>query len=133
MTLKNKTFRSVTLGLQILAIVAYFIPSLFLGSAGLGWLALGVLHTALFAAVFFRDARTRTGISITLMILAIFWCLFMLLFGGMALLLGTMGFGWSLSPALFIYAFASLLAIIFALAGPRRYLQDSTPTETATD
>ena len=131
MTSGNKIFRAITLGLQITAIAAYFIIPLILGNrSGLLWLILGVLHTAIFAAVFFRNARTRTALSIILMIVTILWCLFLLLLGLfiyiLELNLGPMS---SLS-LLFTYIAASLLAIIFALAGPRRFPKEEQAPET---
>ena len=119
MKLKNKTFRSITLGLQIIAILAYFIPPLFMrGSVGIGWLVLGVVHTAIFCAVFFRDSRRRTALSIIFLIAVIFWCLFLLT---LWLLIVS---GWmhiTLRSPVIVYSLSSLLAAIFALAGPRKF------------
>jgi len=120
---ENKTFRTITLSLQLIAIAMYFIVPLLIGSSvGLLWLILGVLHTVMFAVVFFRNARTRTAISTVFMILVILWCLFLLISMGVVLLFEVMGFGpMSSSVAFLIYFLTSLLAIIFALAGPRRF------------
>ena len=119
MTVKNKIFRHITLGLQIIAMAAFFIPPLFIGgTVGLSWLAIGIIHTALFSAVFFRDARRRTALSIIVMICLIFWCLFLLALG--LLILG----GWmtiSILSPIVVYSLCSMLAIINALAAPRRF------------
>ena len=124
MKLKNKTFRSITLGLQSIAILAFFIPPLFAsGPVGTGWLVLGVLHTAMFCAMFFRDARRRTALSIILLIAIIFWCLFLLAFA-LLILMNWMAISF-LSPII-LYSLSALLAAIFALAGPRKF-QLQTP------
>ena len=118
LTKKNMIFRNITLGLHIIAIMAYFLPTLFFGGRmGTGWLIGGVLLTALFCVMFFRDARRRTVLSIIIMILLIAWSagLFLVLASSMA---GS--FGYSPVPVT-IYSFATLLAAIFALANPRRY------------
>ena len=133
MTTGNKIFRGITLSLQLIAIAAYFITPLILGSnVGLIWLILGVLHTAIFATVFFRNARTRTALSIILMIVTILWCLFMFILGGLTLLLEVSGYGPMSSPSLLLlYMIASLFAIIFALAGPRRFPKEEQAPELA--
>jgi len=131
MTTGNKIFRAITLGLQIIAIAAYFITPLILGSrVGLFWLLLGVLHTAIFAVVFFRNARTRTALSIILMIVTILWCLFVLALGGLVFLLEISGYGsMSSTSLLLLYTATSFLAIIFALAGPRRFPKEEPAPE----
>ena len=118
MIITNKLFRSITLGLHIIAIMAYFLPTLFFGgSMAIGWLIVGVVHTVVFSAMFFRDARTRTALSIIFMILIILWCLILIIIG---VLFSLMGLG--INPAaILIYSLSSLLAAIFALAGPRRF------------
>lgn len=126
MTVKNKIFRHVTLGLQIIAILAYFIPPLFIGgSVGLFWLIVGVIHTAMFCAMFFRDARRRTALSIIFMILVILWCLFLLILG--TLFLSSYMHVTIVSPII-VYSLSALLAAIFALAAPRRF---ETPPQEA--
>jgi len=123
MTNRNKIFRSITFGLQLIAIAMYFIMPLLLGSnVSPLWLIAGVLHTTMFAIVFFRNERTRTAISIILSVLTILWSLFTFIMMGLVLVLEVGGFGsMSSSVQYSIYAIASLLAIIFALAGPRRF------------
>ena len=118
MIITNKFFRSITLGLHIIAIMAYFLPTLFFGgNMAIGWLIVGVVHTVVFSAMFFRDARTRTALSIIFMILIILWCLILLIIG---VLFSLMGLG--INPAaILIYSLSSLLAAIFALAAPRRF------------
>ena len=127
-TVKNRVFRTITLSLQIIAIIMYFVVPLILGSsAGLLWLIIGIAHTVLFAVVFFRNARTRTALSVIFMIVVIVWCLvFFLVMNIFVMSIELSGFG----PMFFfgpfiIYFFTSLLAIIFALAGPRRFIQQS--------
>ena len=130
MTTGNKAFRSVTLGLQCIAIAAYFITPLVLGGrVGFFWLMLGVLHTLIFVAVFFRDARTRTVLSVFLMIVSILWCLFLFILNGLILALEAGGFGPISSPMLSVYIITSLLAIIFALAAPRRFRKEPEAEE----
>jgi len=122
MTTTNKIFRSITLGLQIIAIAAYFLPPLFMGGHfGIGWLALGVAHTGIFCAIFFRNARTRTALSAILMAILVLWCLGLFLFGGLLVLIGTGGFGLAVFGTMFVYIGSSFFAAIFALAFPRRF------------
>ncbi|MCL2827161.1 MAG: hypothetical protein FWD99_00285 [Oscillospiraceae bacterium] len=122
MTTINKIFRSITLGLQIIAIAAYFLPPLFMGGHfGIGWLALGVLHTAIFCAIFFRNARRRTALSAILMVVLILWCLFLLIIGGLLTLIGAEGLGLQVFGTMFVYIGASFFAAIFALGFPRRF------------
>lgn len=126
MSKTNKIFRSITLGLQLIAIAAYFIPPLFMrGNVGIFWLVLGVIHTAIFSAVFFRNSRRRTALSIILMIIIIFWCLFLLALG---LLLLSSWMPIASFSTMLIYSLCSFLAIIFALAGPRRFPKQATNT-----
>jgi len=127
----NKIPRSITLGLQIIAIAAYFLPPLFMGGRfGIAWLALGVLHTGIFCAIFFRDARTRTALSAILMAVLILWCLGLLFIGGLLNLMGTEGLGLQVFGTMFVYIGASFFAAIFALAFPRRF---SVGTQGAED
>ena len=131
MTRTNKIFRPITLGLQLIAIAAYFLPSLLLGGHfGILWLALGVIHTILFSAMFFRNARSRTALSIILMILLILWSLILLLSGALMVEIGTGSFGLAVYPTMFLYIAATFLAAIFALAFPRRYPKPPAETET---
>ena len=120
LTSLNKTFRLITLALQIIAMLAYYLPALISGgSAGLIWLVIGVVQTAMFSVIYFRNAHTRTGISITLMVLATILNLGMLItIGSFALIVSMLGL--SLTAA-FLYALCSLVAVIFALCFPRRY------------
>jgi len=114
----NQIFRSITLGLQILAIAAYFLTPLFIGgNVGIGWLALGVIHTAIFCAIFFRNARRRTALSIVLMIFVILFSL--IVFGFTMLFVANWTHITLFSPVI-LYSLSSLLAIIFALAFPRK-------------
>jgi len=136
MTIRNKNFRAITMSLQIVAIAAYFITPLISGSSfGLFWHIAGIIHTAIFAAVFFRDANTRTALSVVLMIVIVLWCLSGAIFGIVVALLES-SLGPMSSPMLYIYIVASLLAIIFALAMPRRFairaLSASAHTATVT-
>jgi len=116
----SKVMRAITLGLQVVAMLAYYVPSIISGgSVGLIWLAIGVVQTAMFSAVFFRDERTRTGISIALMVIGTIWNLVMLLLTAFYALIGAQ-MGLSLDIAV-IYAICSMIAMIFALCFPRRY------------
>ena len=120
MEIKNNNFRIVTLALQIIALAAYYLPTMIAGgNFGITWLAIGVVHTIIFCAVFFRDARRRTALSIILMILVILWSIVVF---GVIFIFSLMGiFYISLISPLTAYCAFSLLAIIFALAAPRRY------------
>ncbi|MCL2383862.1 MAG: hypothetical protein FWC79_07090 [Oscillospiraceae bacterium] len=67
----------------------------------------------------FRDAKTRTVLSVFMMIAIIVWCLWL----SHALLIIA-----ALRPPLLmfvLYLLSSLMAAIFALAFPRRYIEDS--------
>ena len=119
LTKNNKTIRFITLGLFILAILAYYLPTLFFGGRiAVGWLVVGVIHTILFSLMFFRDSRRRTALSIIIMILNILWSLGLLLM--LSQLASVLGF--NIIP-LGLYTLCSLLASIFALANPRRYIK----------
>ena len=118
---KNKIFRNITLGLQIIAIAAYFIPALVVGDRiAIIWLVIGVLHTVLFCAIFFRDSRRRLVLSVISLAIIIIWLLILIIFGW---LLSITGMGIDVT-ALYIYAFGSLFAAIFALANPRKHSVD---------
>ena len=118
MTNTRRNFRLITLALQILAIAVYFLPPLFAGgNFGIFWLVAGVIHTAMFCTVFFRDSRRRTAISIVFMIIVILWILFLLAFG---LLLLASWMHITILSAIIVYSLSSLLAVIFALAVPRK-------------
>ena len=121
MTTTRKVFRYITLGLQIAAILAYYLPTLINGGyMGIIWLAIGVVHTAAFCAMFFRDYRTRTGLSIAIMVILTLWSLAVLILVGIiAIVAVTLGISASTG---FIYAACSLLASIFALSFPRKYI-----------
>jgi len=130
MTITNKIFRPITLGLQLIAIAAYFLPPLFLGGHfGILWLVLGVIHTVLFSAMFFRNARSRTALSIIFMIVLILWSLLLFLSGALLILVGTLNFGLAVYPRMFIYIATTFLAAIFALAFPRRFPKPATEAE----
>ena len=121
MTKKREIFRSITLGLQVIAIIAYFIFPLIAGNGvGIVWLIPGVVHTAMFCTVFFRDSKRRRALSIIFLILVIFWCLFLVLLN---LILSNFVYT-GIGAAGLIYLLSSFLAIIFALAAPRK-LQES--------
>jgi len=125
MTTTRKVFRFITLGLQIAAILAYYLPTLRNGGyMGIIWLAIGVVHTAAFCAIFFRDSHTRTGLSIAIMVILTLWSLIMLIFVGVIALV-TPALGLSASTGL-IYAVCSLMASIFALSFPRKSMQIET-------
>ena len=127
----SKIMRAITLGLQILAMLAYYVPSIFNGGdVGVIWLVIGVVQTALFSAVFFRNERTRTGISIALMVIGTLFNLGMFLFIGFFALLGySLGISFNMPIT---YALCSMVALIFALCFPRRYLLIDSGSEVAT-
>jgi hypothetical protein len=117
---KQSVFRSIALGLQVVAVLAFFVPPLLTGSeVATGWLVAGVLHTALFCGVFFRDTKKRTAVAVLCLLVIIAWCLIMLLFGAFLTFLQTQ-LGGNSFVLLFVYALASLLAACFALANPKR-------------
>ena len=115
-----KVFRLITLALQITAMLAYYLPTLINGgNFGIIWLAIGVVQTVVFCAIFFRDSRTRTGISIALMVIATIWNLIMLIAVGLlAIIVAELGLSVSTGVT---YALCSLIAVIFALCFPRKY------------
>ena len=118
MTLKRKIFRHVTFGLQIAAIAAFYLPPLFTGGrVGVIWLALGFVHTLAFCAVFFRDSRTRTALSIILTIVTIIWCLALAIIL-LPIIISFVELGRALG--IIVYILSSLFAIIFAIACPRK-------------
>ncbi|MDR2569602.1 MAG: hypothetical protein LBD23_04805 [Oscillospiraceae bacterium] len=116
----NKVLRIITISLQIAAMLAFYVPSIISpGNVAFFWLLLGVAQTILFIAIFFRDSRTRTAISIVLMVTGTFVNLALLMFIGVFALVGT-SLGLYFHTA-FIYIACSLLAVIFALCFPRKY------------
>ena len=116
LTTHNSIFRKITLGLHALAMSAYYFPTIFSGgNTALDWLFIGIVHTALFSVIFFRDARRRTVLCVLIMIIITIWCLVLLYFGVL--------FSFVLETdisSLTFYVFASILAAPFALANPRR-------------
>ena len=116
----SKVMRLITLCLQIVSILAYYVPSIVnRGEVGILWLALGVVQTVVFCIVFFRDERTRLITSIVLMVLGTLFHLAMILFIGFYAYLG-LEMGLNFSTA-FIYVLCSMVALIFALCFPRRF------------
>lgn len=123
MTTKCRVFRSITLGLQIIAMLAYYLPTLINGGyIAVAWMAIGVVQTVFFSVVFFRDSRTRVALAITFMVIGTALNLVMLLLIGLLYLM-TMGLGLDFTIAV-IYALCSLIAVIFALCFPRKYHTD---------
>jgi len=116
----SKIIRLVTLCLQVVSILAYYLPSLISGGeVGIIWLAIGVVQTIVFCAVFFRDERTRTGISIALMVIGTLVNFAILILISFFAVLGIemgLSFGYA-----YVYSLCSLVALIFALCFPRRY------------
>jgi len=112
----RQIFRLAALMLFIVAIVAYFMSS-FWGSTSVGWLFFGVIHAAMFSAIFFRNARKRRAISIIFFILLLIWgAIFLLLLQPMLAIIMHVPI---LAPAN-LYAVCSLLAAILALLFPRK-------------
>jgi len=120
MKMTNMIFRFITLALQTIALAMFFLPPLFNGGrVGIGWLILGVLHAAVFCVIFYRNERKRTVLSIILTVFMIFWSLFIL---GLGLLIISGFMSVSIFSPFIVYSLLSMLAVIFALAGPRRYV-----------
>jgi len=108
--------------MQIIAIAAFFIPPLLVGSSvEVFWLLAGVIHTFIFCAVFFRDSRRRTALSVILTILVIIWCLILLLVAAFVYFLLAPELGIDVNVSLFVYIVSSFFAAIFALSAPRKY------------
>lgn len=120
MTTGRKVVRSITLSLHIIAMIIYYLPTLITGGqVAVVWLVIGVLQTIIFCVVFFRDSRTRMGLSITLMVIATLWNFIMLLMiAFFALILPSFGLG--IINGL-LYTLCTLIAVIFALCFPRKY------------
>jgi len=98
---------------------AFFIPPIYLGGrVGVFWLVFGVVHAASFCAVFFRDSRRRTALSIVLTVFSILWSLIILAFTSMFL---TSLMHITIFSPVVVYGVCSLLAAIYALAGPRKF------------
>ena len=89
------------------------------GQFGVFWLVMGVLNTAFFCIMHFRDAKTRTLLSVFLMVAIIFWCIWL---SHAILMIATLG-----APIVvfILYLISTLMAAIFALAFPRRYYKNS--------
>jgi len=108
--------------MQIIAIAAFFITPLFIGgSVEVFWLLAGVIHTFLFCAVFFRDSRRRTALSIILTILVIIWCLILSVIAVLAFFILALEMGADVNIGFLVYIVSSFFAIIFALSAPRKY------------
>jgi len=129
MMIKNKSFRLGTLIFQSLAMAAFYLPTIiFGGNIGTFWLVAGVLHTALFCVVYFRNERRRTALSIIVMIFVILWSIAI---SGAVWFISVMGvFSLSIPSPVLVYSLCSLLAVVFALAGPRRF---TAPDDEARD
>ena len=123
MTTTRLVFRNITLGLQIIALAAFFLPPLFIGgTVSIVWLALGVIHTAIFCAVYFRDSRKRMALSIILtIILALYSAAFLLIAIGFVIPILMNFMTISIFTPLVLYCFASLLSAILAMTIPRKY------------
>jgi len=122
MIIRNRAFRNITLLLQIIAIAAFFVPSLLVGgNIGVFWLLAGVIHTFIFCAVFFRDSRKRTALSVILTILVIIWCLILTIVAVAIYFLLAPEMGIDVNISLGIYIVSSFFAAIFALSSPRKY------------
>jgi len=118
--ISNKIIRLITLGLQIVSMLAFYMPTIiFGGEVGVIWLLVGVAQTFLFSKVFFRDERTYKKRSIILMIAGTIFNIAMLLFIEFHAVLGD-EVGMSFVFA-YIYAFCSLAALVSALIFPRKY------------
>ena len=120
MKTSSKVMRLITLCLFIAAMLIYYLPTLLTGGIiGIPWLIVGVVQAVMFSAIFFRDARTRTALSIVLMIFSTICNLILsLLIAGIFFM--TIGLGMNLIAAP-LYIVCILIAVIFALSFPRRY------------
>ena len=122
MIIRNRAFRNITLFLQIIAIAAFFIPSLLArDNIGVFWLLAGIIHAFMFCAVFFRDSRRRTALSVILTILVIIWCLILSFAAAFVYLLLAPEMGIDVNVSLVVYIVSSFFAMIFALSSPRKY------------
>jgi len=130
MKTSSRVIRLITLCLFVVAMLTYYLPTLLNeGFVGIVWLVVGVVQTVVFSAIFFRDARTRTALSIVLMVFFTLCNIVLALFVGFMFLM-TMGLGLNLTAAL-IYVSCILIAGIFALCFPRRYhMIQVNPTAT---
>jgi len=115
-TTVRQIFRVAALVLFIIAIFAYFIPS-FWGNTSVMWLAIGVIHTAMFSAIFFRNSRRRRVISVIFFVFLMIW-------NAIFLILLMPVFSSFMHVPIFaptnLYAICSLVATILALALPRK-------------
>jgi len=119
-TLTNAKFRAVTFAIQVAAILTFYVPALFIGGGVHPlWLLAGVVNTGIFAAIFYRDARTRTALSVLLMIVSLIGTGVLGAFGTMGLLFAELGY--TLSPLIAAHIWFANMAAIFALAAPRRW------------
>jgi len=121
----RKILRGVALGLQIAAILAYFLPSVFAafsgGRVGVPWLIFGVINVAVFCAIFYRVSGVtwRFVVGIILTVCTAFWCLGLLIFIAVLSLIAGL-YEWSgLGINLFVYVFFSLASAIFAVCAPK--------------
>jgi len=116
----NQIIRLTALGLQIVSMLAYYLPSIIRGGeVGVLWLLIGVVQTFVFSVVFFRDRRTYRSRSIVLMVIGTVFNIAMLIFIFFHSVLGDeVGLDFSFA---FIYAFCSLIALVLALCFPRKY------------
>jgi len=116
---RNRIFRLITLGIYVIAMAMCFIPPLVQGGrVGVFWLVSVVIQTVMFCAVFFRDARRRTVASVFLTLPVIFWSLIVFALGT---LITTSLMEISVLSPIIVYSVCSIIAAVFALAGPRRY------------
>ena len=127
----NKILRQITMLLQVIAMLAYYMPTLTTGgNIGIFWLIQGVLQTIIFSAIFFRNSYSRVGLSITLMVIGTLINLVMIIMVGFFALVVIM-MGINMTAAL-TYIFCSTLAVIFALCFPRKYIMIAQPAPQLT-
>jgi len=120
MKTSSRVMRLITLCLFIAAMLVYYLPTLLnRGYIGIIWLAVGVVQAVIFSAIFFRDSRTRTALSIVLMVFSTMANLALALFISILFLM-TLGLGLSFVTAP-IYFVNILIAVTFALCFPRKY------------
>jgi len=122
MTNIRKILRWGILGLQLVAMIIFFVLPLFQGSyVSLLWYGSGILQTMMFCFVYFRREKQWRIVSL---IISIIFVAIHLGFG-FALFMGNMimaGYGdWGLTP--FLYILCMVLAIFLSLCVPQKEVE----------
>jgi len=116
----NQIIRLMAIILQIVSMLAYYLPSIIAGGeVHVLWLLIGITQTFVFSMVFFRDWRTHVRRSIYLMVGGTIFNIAMLIFIAFHSVLGDeAGLDFSIA---YIYAYCSLTALALAFFFPRKY------------